>query len=269
MKINGITSCYIGPEISPDQFIEEHFFLYLGAGTMHVYDRHRTFTVKAGDFGLARRNHLAKYNKLPDAGGRFEKVVIVFDQPFLKAFAAQHHYSAVKTVTSGGVIKLHANPMVDNFIRSLTPYFNNEGKINDDFSNVKRTELLLVLLKADPGLADILFDFGEPGKIDIEEFMNRHYRYNVTIQRFAYLTGRSISSFKRDFEKTFNDTPSRWLVQKRLEEAWFLINKKSKKPSDIYLDLGFENLSHFSHAFKKRFGVAPTQAMTKKPPVTA
>lgn len=32
-----------------------------------------------------------------------------------------------------------------------------------------------------------------------------------------------------------------------------------KKPSDIYLDTGFENRSHFSHAFKKNFGYAPTE----------
>jgi AraC family transcriptional regulator, exoenzyme S synthesis regulatory protein ExsA len=44
-----------------------------------------------------------------------------------------------------------------------------------------------------------------------------------------------------------------------LEEAHYLINKKNKKPSDIYLDLGFEDLSHFSFAFKKLFGYPPTQ----------
>jgi AraC-like DNA-binding protein len=35
------------------------------------------------------------------------------------------------------------------------------------------------------------------------------------------------------------------LVKKRLEEAYFLMAKKHQKPNDIYLDLGFESLSHF------------------------
>jgi AraC-like DNA-binding protein len=57
----------------------------------------------------------------------------------------------------------------------------------------------------------------------------------------------------------FNETPSRWLVKKRLEEAHFLITQKNKKPSDIYLELGFEDLSHFSFAFRKQYGQTPTQ----------
>ena len=89
--------------------------------------------------------------------------------------------------------------------------------------------------------------------------VNRNYRFNISVERFAYLTGRSLSVFKRDFEKIFHDTPSHWLVQKRLQEAYFLIEKKHEKPSAIYLDLGFEDLSHFSYTFKKLFGLAPKQ----------
>lgn len=88
--------------------------------------------------------------------------------------------------------------------------------------------------------------------------MNRNFTFNVNIDRFAYLTGRSVSAFKRDFRAIFNETPNRWLIQKRLQEAHFLISRENKRPSDIYLGLGFEDLSHFSFAFKKLFGVRPS-----------
>jgi AraC-like DNA-binding protein len=39
-----------------------------------------------------------------------------------------------------------------------------------------------------------------------------------------------------------------------------LIKEKGRRASDIYLDLGFEDLSHFSFAFKKQFGVPPSLA---------
>lgn len=81
------------------------------------------------------------------------------------------------------------------------------------------------------------------------------------MERFAYLTGRSISAFKRDFASIFSDTPSRWLIQRRLKEGYFLLEKKGKKPSDIYLDLGFEDLSHFSFAFKKKYGFSPSDIL--------
>jgi len=108
-------------------------------------------------------------------------------------------------------------------------------------------------------MKDILFDFSEPGKIDLEAFMNKNFHFNVELNRFAYLTGRSLATFKRDFEKIFHMSPSRWLLQRRLREAHYMIKEKGKAASDVYLELGFEDLSHFSFAFKKAYGVAPSR----------
>lgn len=123
--------------------------------------------------------------------------------------------------------------------------------------------MLIILLKNQPGLAGIFFDYGIPEKINLEAFMNKNFRFNVSIQRLAYMTGRSLSAFKRDFKEIFNQTPNRWLVQKRLQEAHFLIQQKNKKPIEIYLELGFEDLSHFSYAFKNQFGYSPTELSNK------
>jgi len=110
-----------------------------------------------------------------------------------------------------------------------------------------------------PELKDLLFDFSEPHKIDLQKFMLTNFHYNVPVDKFARLTGRSLAGFKRDFQKTFGMAPRQWLLEKRLSEARFLMEKKNRKPSEFYLDLGFESLSHFSHSFKKKYGMAPTE----------
>jgi AraC-like DNA-binding protein len=89
--------------------------------------------------------------------------------------------------------------------------------------------------------------------------MNKNFMFNVPAAQFAKLTGRSLASFKRDFEKIFRISPGQWLQQKRLSEAYYLIREKGQKPSEVYLDVGFENLSHFSYTFKKMFGVVPSR----------
>ena len=126
---------------------------------------------------------------------------------------------------------------------------------------LKVKEAVYLLLKTMPGLKDLLFDFSEPYKIDLEKFMLSNFHFNVPIEKFAQLTGRSLAGFKRDFQKVFDMAPRHWLQEKRLVEARHLMEKKNKKPSAIYLDLGFESLSHFSRSFKKKFGKTPTESV--------
>ena len=258
MKKTEIKSCYLGPEISPEQFIAEHFFLYLAKGKMNGYDGNKKQILNAGEYCLIIKNRLARYNK-ETAENEFEKVVIIFDEAFLKKFQEKYKATDTNFKSKEAFLKLTKSELIPNFIHSLSPYYSRSGEIDKTFSDIKREELLVILLQNQPELAGIFFDFGKPEKINLEAFMNRNFRFNVSLQRYAYLTGRSLSAFKRDFKQIFNETPNRWLIQKRLQEAYFLIDKKNKKPSEIYLELGFENLSHFSYAFKKQFGLTPTK----------
>jgi len=258
MKFTEIKSCYVGPLISPEQFIAEHFFLYLIKGKMEGYDGNKYYTLLPNECCIVRKNHLARYTKHKE-NSEFEKVVIIFDEPFLKSFVEKNKVPHVNYSSKEAFLSVKKSKLIPSYLQSLEPYYNGDGTIDKNFSELKREELLLILLKLHPEYANIFFDFGKPGKINLEEFMNKNFKFNVSIERFAYLTGRSLSAFKRDFGEIFNDTPNRWLVQRRLEEAHFLIEKKNRKPSDIYLELGFEDLSHFSFAFKKYFGQTPTK----------
>lgn len=253
-----IHSCHLGPEISPEQYVPEHFFLYLLEGSMTGYDGSRHYAAGAGEACLFRKNYLVRYTKKP-AGGMFEKIIIALDEPFLKRFQERHAVVPGIPLQKGAFLPIEKTPLIGHFIQSLEPYYHGMLQIDEAFSDLKREELLLILLRQDPKLADALFHFGVPEKLDLEAFMNRHFRFNIPLERFAFLTGRSLSAFKRDFREIYGLPPGQWLMRKRLDEAFFLLETEHRKPSDIYLDLGFEDLSHFSYAFRKQFGKAPTE----------
>jgi AraC-like DNA-binding protein len=80
--------------------------------------------------------------------------------------------------------------------------------------------------------------------------------FNMPLEKLGYLMGRSLSTFNRDFRKAFNCSLQRWLTQKRLELAHYQLVEKHKKPVEVYIEYGFEDLSHLSFAFKKEFGYA-------------
>jgi AraC-like DNA-binding protein len=149
----------------------------------------------------------------------------------------------------------------DSFLKgyfdSLIPYFENPDALTDKLATIKTIEVIELLLKK-TSMQNILFNFDEDFKIDLEAYMNKNYMHNIPLEKFATLTGRSISTFKRDFQAIFNETPNKWLIKKRLDLAHFLISKKHQKPADVYFDVGFVNFSHFSRTFKSEFGVNPS-----------
>jgi AraC-like DNA-binding protein len=260
LKTQSLQSCHLGPGISPEQVITEHFFLYLLKGRMVAYNGDKDYSIKPGDSCIARKNHFLRYAKHKEDGD-FLKIVIVLDEAFLKKFVTKHSFEAGAASSDESFLFIEDSPLLKSFIKSLEPYYHGDAEIDETFADIKREELLLILLRTDARLVNVFFNFGAPQKIDIKAYMNGNFRFNVSLERFAFLTGRSLSSFKRDFQEEFNDTPGNWLTKKRLEEAYFLIHQQGRKPTDIYLQLGFEDLSHFSFAFKKQFGKSPSELL--------
>jgi AraC-like DNA-binding protein len=252
-------SCYLSTSREGEHFVPCHMFTLQLAGTTTVHDGQRSYTFSPGEFRLSRRNQLARFIKEPPAGGEFRAVGVRLNQETLRDMSREFGYTASGSFEGPPMLHLDGHELYRSFMDSLQPYVNMDGDEYEPLLELKVREAVLILLRTRPELKDVLFDFSEPGKLNLEEFMQRHFHFNVSLERYAYLSGRSLATFKRDFEKTFHTTPSRWIQQKRLETAWFLIHEKRRKPSDVYLEVGFEDLSHFSFAFKKAFGSAPSR----------
>src|SRR5690606_11412904 len=153
------------------------------------------------------------------------------------------------------------HPLLTSCLASLIPYFEVEGVFPENLALLKIQEAISILRLIDPSIDSTLANFDDPYKVGLISFMEKNYMFNMPMERFAYLTGRSLTTFKRDFKKAFNSTPQRWLTQKRLELAHYQLAEKQRKPMEVCYEIGFENLSHFSFAFKKHFGYAPTSLL--------
>ena len=93
----------------------------------------------------------------------------------------------------------------------------------------------------------------------IESVMEEQFIYNLKVDEFARLCGRSLSSFKRDFKKIYDTSPRKWLLTKRLNLARNIILNTDLSIQEICYDCGFESDSHFVRSFKEQFGVTPRQ----------
>jgi AraC-like DNA-binding protein len=123
--------------------------------------------------------------------------------------------------------------------------------------DLKMQEGVLSLLTIDKAFFPTLFDFAEPWKIDILDFLNENYADDLTLEEIASYTGRSLATFKRDFKKISDLTPQKRLISKRLQKAHELLTDGNKKITEVCFDVGFKNRSHFTIAYKKHYGVTP------------
>ncbi|QIP12142.1 helix-turn-helix transcriptional regulator [Spirosoma aureum] len=261
-QLNILYSCVDEKKRGNEQFVPEHALGCILSGESHFLTAKGTQVYGAGTIGLVRRNQLVKSLKVPPPGGQFKSINIFLDQDTLRQYSAENHIEATGHYTGVPMLQLSLDPFLKGYFDSLLPYFDHPEGLTSTLSELKTREAIELLLRFDYNLKDFLFDFSEPYKIDLEAFMIQNYVYNVPISQFARLTGRSLATFKRDFQKTFGSPPQKWLQQKRLEEAHFLIAKRKQKPSNVYLEVGFENLSHFSAAFKQQFGYNPSSLQT-------
>jgi len=252
-------SCYAHTSREGEQFIAEHVFGFVFSGSQVMYVGDKTYPYQAGDFRFFRKNQLCKFVKQPPVGGEFMSLSIRLDKNTLQRISQELDLHPDAPYVGEAIVTLEPDELLTSFVESLKPYLKADKDIDPVLTELKVREAVMLLLKTNPQLKNVLFDFAEPGKIDLEAFMNKNYKYSVDISRFAYLTGRSLATFKRDFEKIYHTSPNRWLQQKRLDDAHYLIKEKGWRSSDVYMEVGFKDLSHFSFAFKKAFGVAPSR----------
>ena len=259
-------SSYIREEVidhNHDPFVYEHVLGLIISGSVDFYTENKVVTYHAGTLSLLRKNQLAKAIKKPDGTKQtYTSINIFLSQEALKKFSLEYTIQADGIYTGEPKVLLENDEFMKEYFNSLMPYFAQPEKLTQILTQVKTAEAIELLLR-NPALKNFLFDFSEPHKIDLEAYMNKHFSYNVPLAQFAKLTGRSLSTFKRDFQKLFKVTPEKWLQKQKLEQAHFLISQKNKRPSEIYLEVGFENLSHFSTAFKKQYGIIPSMLSRK------
>lgn len=241
-------------------FLEHNIFVLLISGQFTMETSRQKISLTKGEMLLVRKNQLARITKNPGLGEDYETIVISLREDLLRKIALEEQIEVQQKYTGQPNILIPTNDFLQGYFQSLMPYVRNSAeKIATDIGVLKVNEAVKLLLHTMPGLNTFLFDFSDPYKVDLEKFMLKNFHFNIPVEKFAHLTGRSLAGFKRDFRKIFGMAPGNWLREKRLLEARHLIEKKNKKPSAIYLDLGFETLSHFSHSFKKKFGRAPSE----------
>ena len=157
--------------------------------------------------------------------------------------------------------ELKTNDYLDAYFQSMLTYFRGENKPGDFLLKHKLKELLINIVCSNENqeLVAHLRHTAETTKPSLPHIMEANFRYNLSLEEFAKLCHRSLSSFKRDFHNHYDTTPGKWLLSKRLDYAAGLLVSSDTNISQIAFESGFEDVSHFSRVFRNRFAVSPSE----------
>jgi AraC-like DNA-binding protein len=186
-------------------------------------------------------------------------------------FKVSSHQSKSNKTTSETLLArpkiLPQNEAIAKFVQSIELLYSPKGdnglgeESRSQLCRVKLKELLL-LISSELGNALFFSDFlslSSDKKLDVAE-LSMSYRFSpLSVDDLATISGRSLSSFQRDFKKSFRVTPKAWLSEQRMNRAAELLNNTQQSIADVGQQLGYIDASHFSRAFKRRHGSAPNE----------
>ena len=241
---------------------KEHLLAYVYSGEVSFHDGKYELTIQAENCAFIKKNHRVSFTSQDNEEGKIKVAFLILNRKFILEFYQKMDKSrlpAPETVFTGNFLPIRTFPNVESLFQSMIPYINSSVHPTEEVMRLKLAEGIYTVLNADARTSATLFDFIEPWKIDILDFLNDNYMYDFSLTEIALFTGRSLATFKRDFKKISNLSPQKWITKRRLEIAHQQMTEEGKTVSDVYLEVGFKSLSHFSTAYKKRFGVAPTK----------
>ncbi|MDT0553009.1 AraC family transcriptional regulator [Urechidicola vernalis] len=159
------------------------------------------------------------------------------------------------------IFSVDPDPSLKSLFLTIFNYLQKGEEIPRELVEMKFKELLytIILNPANNELVNHFHSLQNSFKSSLNEIMLQNFHCDLSLNEYARLSGRSLSSFKRDFKQSFNETPHKWIVNKRLNYAKSLLQNPELNINDICFEAGFKNTSHFNNSFKEKFQLPPNQ----------
>lgn len=168
-------------------------------------------------------------------------------------------------ISNKSIEKVNNDFLIQKYIEGLLFYFENPSLINEDILILKLKEIILLLSQTQNAgaIQVILSQLFSPTTYTFKQIIEAHLFSQLTIEELAQQNNLSISSFKREFAKLYNDTPANYIKIKKLEKAAELLMVSNKRITDIAFDCGFNDLANFTKSFNHKYNITPTNYRLK------
>jgi len=238
---------------------DEACFLYLSEGSFSLRTPTNLIKIREGEAVVAKcGNYFIEQSPMYNETEEITAIGAYFYPDMVRSFF-QTDLKLVDFKRNYDVSLSKMEPLMKLFVESINYIFDNPELSDNNLVSSKLKELLLLLGKTDHSIHDFVNGLFTPFEYDFKEIILKNTYTNLSLTELAKLSGCSLATFKRKFNKYFNQSPAKYLLQKKLEKAYQLLAIQTNSISDIAYNCGFEHVNHFNKAFKKHYGKSPSQ----------
>ena len=248
----------------PNPMPEEACFIYMVEGQIKYEIEDKSITIPVNDavmlkcgnyFSQIRNSTTSKNNQIVIVHFHPEILKKIYDTDLPKIFQ-----EPAKRDLSVSLGKINNDFLIQKYIEGMLFYFDNPTLVNEDILVIKLKEIVLLLCqtKNAPVIQQILSQLFSPTSYSFKQVIENNLFSHFTLDDFTQMTNLSLSSFKREFKKNYNDSPANYIRNKKLEKAADLLLISEERITDIAFDCGFKDLANFSTLFHDKFNCTPS-----------
>ena len=244
-------------------WMHTNYFAYILSGEATYYLGDQVYVVEQGRAMFVRKGaYLAQQHRKGDY------CALIF---FLPDDFIQNVFTKYPSISQGparrgscpddGMFSLAVDDSLTAFFHSVLSYFPKETGPSEQLLKLKFEELVLNIMthQQNPNLVRYLSSIRDCGKVSIRDVMEQSFMFPMSLEEYARLCARSLSTFKTDFQATYNMSPGKWLIRTRLQYARTLLETTSDTVTEIATKSGFRNTAHFVKVFREAYGAPPLQ----------
>tara|TARA_B110000093_G_scaffold141395_1_gene152160 strand:+ start:208 stop:1044 length:837 start_codon:yes stop_codon:yes gene_type:complete len=247
-------------EISKQQIIlNQNTFSFLIEGNKEVIFNNSDLSIDNSKFLIMKSGHCLMTEKLSEIKN-YRSILLFFTNETLSKFIQKFELNNIEKKEYKSVYSFEYDKFIKRFVDSLIDISKLSKTVQKKIIEVKFEEIMLYLIELHG--SHILHSLTSNNDNLTQNFtrtVESNQLKKLTLKELAFLCNMSVSTFKREFEKNYSESPIKWFQNKRLEHAYYLLNQKHKKSSEIYFEVGYENLSSFIQAYKSKYNKTPKQ----------
>jgi len=243
---------------------EQACFLFVRQGAFAFHAHEAQVDIPANYALLLNCGHSGQQIQGTQSKDTCEVVIVTFHPEILKKIYDRELPMILQSpkgiVSNKSSEKINNDFLIRKYIEGLLFYFENPTLVNEDILVLKLKEVILLLSQTQNAetIQVILSQLFSPTVYSFKQIIEAHLFSQLSIEELAQQCNLSLSSFKREFAKLYNDTPANYIKTKRLEKAAELLLVSDARITDIAFDCGFNDLANFTKSFSEKYHTTPT-----------